>query len=91
VITIAPARNGVVKSGVVQLSGTVTCKAGILAHVIAYLEPYDRQTNDTVAGFGETYGACVDVPITRFVSLTMAPGDLLPQRGGQTETPPSSR
>jgi hypothetical protein len=83
VITIAPARTGVirVKSGVVELSGTVTCKAGILAHVVAYLEQYDRQTNDTVAGFGETYVACVDVPITWFVSLTMAPGDLLPQRG----------
>ena len=82
-ILIAPSKTGVIrlKSGVVQLSGTVTCKAGILSHVVAYLEQYDRQTNDSVAGFGEVYVPCVDVPITWFVNITMSLGDPLPQRG----------
>jgi hypothetical protein len=83
VVTIDPARTGVIRTigGFVELTGTVTCPAGLPAHIVAYLEQYDRKTNHSVSGFGEVYVACVGTPTTWYAPVTMVAGEPLPQRG----------
>ena len=83
-ISVNPGRTGSirVKSGFVELNGTLTCSApGTVVRVIAYLDQDQRKPGDTVSGYGEFDLPCADRPITWFVHVFMGSGDPLPQRG----------
>jgi hypothetical protein len=84
VVTINPNRTGTIrlKSGFVELSGTITCsKAGTLIRLVAYLDQDQRKTGDTVSGYGQVDVACDFTPTTWFIPVAMTYGDPLPQRG----------